>query len=162
MVVDATNTAASSNDGRPVVDWGIPVEIPDRVLHDLMNDPDTHIDVVVIRNGIILHAPGALNLGRTTRLANRAQRRTLRALYPTCAVADCTTHFTLCVIHHILWWRNGGPTNLNNLIPLCTHHHHAIHDHGWHIHLAPDRTLTITLPDGRTMTTGPPRTTTAA
>ncbi len=158
VVVDATDTATGSDDGRPVVDWGIPVEIPDRVLRDLYGQPDTTVDVVIVRNGIVLHAPGRLDLGRTTRLANRAQRRALRALYPTCAIAGCNTHFNLCAIHHVKWWEHGGLTDLANLIPICVLHHHRIHDRGWQISLTADRTLTITLPDGRIMTNGPPRT----
>ena len=59
----------------PVVEWPIPVEIPTRILAELAQDADVH--AVVVRNGVILHAPGELNLGRTTRLANRAQRRAL-------------------------------------------------------------------------------------
>lgn len=37
-------------------------------------------------------------------------------------------------------------------------HHHLVHEGGWQLHLAPDRTLTTTLPDQTTMTNGPPRT----
>ena len=33
----------------------------------------------------------------------------------------------------------------------------AVHTGGWQLHLADDRTLTITYPDQTTMTTGPPR-----
>ncbi len=162
VVVDATGAATGSNDGRPIVDWGIPVEIPDRVLYDLYGQPDTTVDVVIVRNGIVLHAPGQLDLGRSTRLANRAQRRALRALYTTCAIPGCGTHFNRCVIHHVTWWEHGGFTDLANLIPLCVLHHHKIHDQNWQITLTADRTLTVTLPDGRIMTTGPPHTRTAA
>ncbi len=158
VVVDATGAHPDSTGGEPVVDWGIPVEIPLRVLADLLDEPNTTVDAVVIRNGVILYAPGNVDLGRATRLANRAQRRALRALYPTCAVPGCARDFNQCVIHHIRWWRHGGRTDLVNLLPLCIRHHHDVHDSGWHLHLASDRTLTITLPDGTTMTTGPPRT----
>ncbi len=159
VVVDA---ATVDSDGRPLVDWGIPVEIPGRVLRDLYGHPDTTVDVVIVRNGIVLHAPGRLDLGRATRLANRAQRRALRALYATCAIPGCGTHFNLCAIHHVIWWEHGGLTDLANLIPICVLHHHKIHDHGWQMNLTADRTLTITLPDGRIMTNGPPHTKTAA
>ena len=52
---------------------------PQRVLAELAGDAD--VTAVVVRNGVVLHAPGELNLGRMTRLANRAQRRALRGLY---------------------------------------------------------------------------------
>ncbi len=135
--------------------WGLPVEIPHRVLIELFDRADVH--TVVVRNGAIVHAPGQLNFGRTTRLANSAQRRALRALYPTCGIPGCTARFDLCKIHHVHWWRHLGRTDLNNLLPICVKHHTLVHHGGWTIHLADDRTLTITLPDQTTMTTGPPK-----
>lgn len=138
----------------PTVDWGIPVEVPERVLLDLARTADAH--VVVVRNGVVLHAPGVLDLGRTTRLANSAQRRVLRALYATCAVPGCAVRYDNCHVHYVVWWRHGGFTDLANLVPLCSRHHGRVHKDGWLLSLAPDRTLTVTLPDGRVMTTGPP------
>jgi hypothetical protein len=151
---------ASTGSGPPPVDWPIPVEVPWRVLADLAGDADVH--AVVVRNGIVLYAPGTLDLGRTTRTANRAQRRALRGLYATCAIPGCSTHYDRCNLHHVIWWRHGGLTNLDNLLPLCSHHHHKVHDDGWTITLGANRELTIDFPDGRTMTTGPPRRRTAA
>ena len=151
-VLDAT---APDAHGHPTIDWGLPVELPARVLHDLLGV--AHIHPVVVRNGVVLYAPGALNLGRSTRLANRAQRRVLRALYPTCAIPGCEARFELCKIHHVIWWDDGGLTDLDNLLPLCSRHHHDVHDAGWQLKLTPDRHLTITYPDGTTQTTSPPR-----
>jgi hypothetical protein len=99
-----------------------------------------------------------LQLGRTTRLANRAQRRALRAMYPTCAIPGCTTPFDWCQIHHIDWWEHGGPTDIQNLVPVCVRHHHLVHDGGWTLRLDPTtRALTVTTPDGRATTHPPPR-----
>jgi hypothetical protein len=151
VVVDTTVAHPA---GGPIVDWGIPVEIPLPVLADLVGTADIH--AVIIANGAVLHAPGRLDLARTTRIANRAQRRALRALYPTCALPGCGVGFDYCKIHHITWWDNGGSTDLINLLPVCHRHHHAIHDHHWHVTLTADRTLTLTLPDGTRQTTGPP------
>ena len=86
-----------------------------------------------------------LQLGRTTRLANRAQRRALRAMYPTCAMPGCTTPFDWCQIHHIDWWEHGGSTDISNLLPICVRHHHLVHDGGWTLRLDPaTRELTVT------------------
>ncbi len=115
-----------------------------------------HVHPIIVRGGVVLHAPGCLDLGRTTRVANRAQRRALRALYRTCAIPGCDTRYDLCQLHHIIWWEHGGSTDLANLLPLCVRHHHAVHDHGWHLVLAADRTLTITYPDGTSESTGRP------
>jgi predicted restriction endonuclease len=65
--------------------------------------------------------------------------------------------FDYCKIHHVHWWRHGGPTNLQNLLPVCALHHTNIHHDGWTITLATDRQLTIDLPDGTRLTTGPPK-----
>jgi hypothetical protein len=149
VVVDVTSPAG------PVVDWGLPVELPWQILEDVFGAGDPA--VVVVRNGVVLHAPGQLDLGRSTRLASKAQRRALRALYPTCAVPGCTVRFRYTQPHHVLWWEHGGLTNFDNLLPLCDRHHHCVHDKGWSLRLRADRNLTITLPDGQVMSTGPPR-----
>ncbi len=39
-------------------------------------------------------------------------------------------------------------TNLDNLIPLCSVHHHEVHEGGWTLTLRRDRTITLTRPDG--------------
>jgi hypothetical protein len=152
VVLDAT---APDPAGLPTIDWGLPLELPLDVLHRCFDEG--HLTPIIVRNGVILHAPGVVNLGRTTRLANRAQRRALRALYPTCAIPGCDTRYELCKLHHVIWWEHGGRTDLDNLLPLCVRHHHAVHDQAWQLKLTPDRQLTITYPDGTTHTTGPPR-----
>ncbi|MEQ1701389.1 MAG: HNH endonuclease, partial [Ilumatobacteraceae bacterium] len=138
----------------PRVDWGLPVEVPYRVLVELFGEAD--VFTVIVRNGVVLHAPGELNLGRTTRLANRAQRRALRALYRGCGVPGCAVRFDRCKIHHVHWWRHAGRTDLENLLPLCPHHHTLVHTAGWVLTLGPNRELTLTLPDGTIHNTGPP------
>ena len=138
----------------PVAEFAIPVEIPPQVLATLAGTADIH--AVVVCNGVVLHAPGELNLGRSSRLANRAQRRALRGLYRTCGIPGCAVHYDRCKLHHIVWWRNGGRTDLANLLPVCPQHHANIHNDGWTIELGPNRELTLTLPDGTTHTTGPP------
>ena len=138
----------------PGVEFAIPVEIPARVIADLAGDAD--ISCVVVRNGVVLYAPGELDLGRTTRLANRAQRRALRGLYRCCAIPGCTVAYERCKLHHVIWWRNDGRTDLDNLLPVCSVHHAKIHHDDWHIELGPNRELTLRLPDGSVHTTGPP------
>jgi hypothetical protein len=158
VVIDTTTSDGASG---PVLDWGIPVEIPYRILTDMIGDQHVDVHAVVVRNGVIIHAPGDLNLGRTTRLANRAQRRALRALYSTCAIPGCRVRYDRCKLHHIIWWRNSGRTDLHNLLPVCPQHHARIHDAGWDIALGPNRELTITFPDGTIHNTGPPKRTAA-
>jgi HNH endonuclease len=68
----------------------------------------------------------------------------------------CAVGYDHCKLHHIRWWRNGGNTDLDNLIPLCSRHHGNMHNDGWVIELGPNRQLTLTLPDGTIHNTGPP------
>ncbi|WP_166657366.1 HNH endonuclease signature motif containing protein [Ilumatobacter fluminis] len=97
-----------------------------------------------------------LAAGRTVRHANRAQRRALRAMYRTCGFGDCDVAFDRCEMHHIVPWEHGGSTDLDNLIPLCSRHHHVVHEGDWALELAPDRTLTTRQPDGRVFTVSEP------
>jgi predicted restriction endonuclease len=89
-------------------------------------------------------------------LASQDQRRALRALYRCCAIPGCSVPYDQAKLHHITWWRHGGCTNLDNLIPLCSKHHANIHHDNWIIALGPNRELTLTLPDGTIHNTGPP------
>lgn len=59
-------------------------------------------------------------------------------------------------VHHITYYRHGGPTVLSNLVGLCWHHHHLIHDTGWHIEGDPGGRLTFRSSGGREMTSDPP------
>ena len=90
-----------------------------------------------------------IDVGRSKRLATVHQRRALEAIHPTCAIPDCEVIFDRCNVHHIDYWAKsdsggGGSTDLNNMIPLCSRHHHAAHEGGWKLELNPDtRELTI-------------------
>ena len=156
---NARSGSAFDNDAAagPHVDWGLPVELPWDVLRRMVATGEADIHAIVIRNGVVLHAPGRLDLGRTTRLANHAQRRALRALYPTCAVPGCCVRFEYTQAHHVIWWKRGGRTDFINLLPLCSKHHHLVHSEGWHLRLDESRNLTITLPDGTDSTNALPK-----
>ena len=79
-----------------------------------------------------------IDVGRSKRLATVHQRRALEAMHPTCAIPDCEVIFDHCNVHHIDYWENGGSTDLNNMIPLCSRHHHAAHEGGWKLKLDPE------------------------
>ena len=81
VVID---TRERDDAGGPVVDWGLPVELPIEVLLEMAQTGD--VAAVVVRNGVVIHAPGVLDLGRTTRLANA--RPAAGAAWPVPAVRD--------------------------------------------------------------------------
>lgn len=65
---------------------------------------------------------GAVNMYRSQRLANDKQRDLARAVQPVCAHPDCHHAADLCQVHHADAWKNGGETNVSNLVPLCRYH----------------------------------------
>jgi hypothetical protein len=105
------------------------------------------------------HQP--LGVGRRQRIVPRWLRRRLeRRDHHHCQFPGCDTTRRLHV-HHIVHWADGGPTTLENLLLLCSFHHHVIHDRDWAISgTAPDHQ--ITTPDGMPTTvpclTGDPTT----
>jgi hypothetical protein len=74
-----------------------------------------------------------LDLGRKTRLFTPAQRTALTARDQGCAFPNCTIPAPWCEAHHITYWSQDGPTNLNNGVLLCSAHHHLIHKEQWTI-----------------------------
>jgi hypothetical protein len=139
VIVDwATVTSGEFHDGSICETADGAVLPPESVRRLLCNGRIT--PVFLDSNGV------PFNLGRTVRHANRKQRRALRAIYRGCGFPGCDVPFAYCEIHHITPWELGGATDLQNLIPICSRHHHVVHEGGWALHLAPDRTLTVTQP----------------
>lgn len=99
---------------------------------------------------VVLDGDGIpLDVGRAKRLATKEQRIALRSMYRTCAIDGCDSHFDRCHIHHLIEWDEWGATDLDNLLPLCSFHHHRAHEGRWRLQLDPStRQLTVTLPDG--------------
>jgi hypothetical protein len=73
-----------------------------------------------------------------------------------CRYKGCDRPAAWCEGHHVRPWITDGPTNLNNLVLLCTRHHHLLHRPGWDAKLLPDATFEVTDPKGRVFTTKPP------
>ena len=59
-------------------------------------------------------------------------------------------------IHHVIFFSHGGPTRSDNLLGLCWHHHHLVHEGGWQLVGDANADIKGTGPDGRVWTTGPP------
>lgn len=94
-----------------------------------------------------------LDLGRSTRTANRAQRRALvRRDGDCCTFPGCTTRVGLAA-HHVVHWTECGPTDIDNLALLCRFHHRLHHEGGYIIRM-PDGRPRFFRPDGRPI--GPP------
>ena len=67
-------------------------------------------------------------VGRKQRFATEAQRAALIIRDKHCI--GCGRSAAWCEAHHILEWSRGGPTDIDNLVLVCTSCHHSIHDDG--------------------------------
>jgi hypothetical protein len=107
-----------------------------------------------------------LSHGRSAILDYGTATRTIPApLYNALVVRDrhcrfpgCDRPHHWCESHHIQPWQAGGPTQLANLVLLCSRHHHLLHTPHWHTKLLPDTTLETTNPTGHVHTSHPPAT----
>jgi len=78
---------------------------------------------------------------RAQRFFTPTQRRAILARDRGCQAPGCTIPAVYCQIHHITEWFNGGPTNTDNAITLCAHHHAAVHNEKWTIRKHQDLTF---------------------
>ncbi len=68
-----------------------------------------------------------LDIGRKDRLCNANQVRAVIARDRTCRFPGCSHTVTASKIHHAQHWENGGPSDIDNLVMLCWHHHQHVH-----------------------------------
>ena len=83
--------------------------------------------------GAIYDTKGALLWqGYSKRFATEAQMSALIARYGGCF--HCKAHPDMCQAHHIRPVSQGGPTNIDNMVPICWDCHQKVHRYGWQIH----------------------------
>ncbi|MBB5913642.1 hypothetical protein BJY24_002509 [Nocardia transvalensis] len=82
---------------------------------------------------VLDHAGLPLHLGRTKRLASRAQRMALIAALRGCSRPGCDAPASLCAVHHVQDYGKGGQTDIGNLTLACDACHALVHDGpgGW-------------------------------
>ncbi len=95
-----------------------------------------------------------IGIGRAGRTVPRWLRRRILHRDTTCRFPGCTR--PIRHIHHIEHWSQGGPTNSSNLLGVCWHHHHLVHEGHWSITGNADTHITFTSPHGRTLPSRPP------
>jgi len=64
-----------------------------------------------------------------------------------CTFPGCDARWFLHA-HHIRHWGRGGPTDLDNLVLVCTFHHKLVHEYGWHVELDSRDVVTWRRPGG--------------
>ena len=148
VVIDL-HTLRSGLHEHSIVRTGHEAELPLETIRRMACEAEI-IPVVLNSKGVVI------DIGRASRLATRYQRKAIEAMYSHCAIPDCKVPIAQCQPHHIVYWRDDGPTDMNNLVPLCPHHHRNVHEGNWRLKLSvPNRVLTVTYPDGHVSTACP-------
>ena len=97
---------------------------------------------------MIEHDGKPLSVGRRTRAIPPALRRALRSRDRGCRFPGCT-HTHHLHAHHIQHWAHGGPTEIGNLVQLCSYHHKLVHEGGYRVRVRAGNGLEFRRPDGR-------------
>jgi hypothetical protein len=98
-----------------------------------------------------------VGVGRRMRALPAALRDLLDLLHQRCRGPDCDRPATWTDAHHHRPWADGGPTDVDNLIPLCRAHHRLL-DRGWQTtHDPATGEATWTDPSGRALHVAPHR-----
>jgi hypothetical protein len=96
-----------------------------------------------------------LHVGRAHRTAPPRLRKALEVRDQHCAAPGCRIDPTRCEAHHVHEWERGGGTDLDNMLLLCTRHHHAVHEGRMSIRRRPEHPPGH--PDHWQLTPPPPR-----
>jgi hypothetical protein len=88
-----------------------------------------------------------LDIGRSSRVITPAMRKALVLRDGGCRFPGCGRPASRTDAHHIIHWRDGGPTAMWNLLLLCRFHHHKCHEGGWTIKRLDDGDFRFEPPD---------------
>jgi hypothetical protein len=76
-----------------------------------------------------------LGLGSKERCFTPLQRKAITARDGGCIIPGCTSPAHWSEIHHVIPWRHGGETHVDNGVLLCWYHHRTIDTSGWNIRM---------------------------
>jgi hypothetical protein len=105
----------------------------------LLLDPRGHLDAISALERVV-----PLSMRKTITIRDHGRCR-----FPGCRHA-------IREVHHITYWQHGGKTTTDNLVGLCSHHHHLVHDKGWTLSGDPNCRLTFNDPQKREWHSDPP------
>lgn len=98
-----------------------------------------------------------VSVGRTQRTLPPWLRELMHLLHQRCRGPDCDRPAVRAEAHHLDAWAQGGESDLNRTIPLCSKHHDLVTNGGWRVEMDPDTGVcTWTSPTGRVVRTEPP------
>ncbi|MGE0881045.1 MAG: HNH endonuclease [Acidimicrobiia bacterium] len=96
-----------------------------------------------------------LELCRATRVVSASQFTALVLRDGGCRFPGCGRMARHTQAHHIWAWEDGGPTNLDNLVLLCSRHHHRCHAMRYETKLLPNGEFHVAEHDGTTLVSTP-------
>ena len=146
----AATTTAGASDGPA----SVRPELARHVLCELEDGPALAIETArrlacdCALVGLVDDAQGEpLSVGRRSRAIPPSLKRALKARDKGCRFRGCP-HTRYTEGHHVQHWANGGETKLGNLITLCHHHHHLVHEGGYRIEVTDDGVFRFLDPKG--------------
>ena len=105
---------------------------------------------------ILRAADGApLAFGRARYTVPRPLFKQIAARDGGCRFGNCRRPVMWTEAHHITWWERHGPTDYQNLVLLCSKHHHMIHQLDLTLTWVDGWDLEVHWPDGRTVRSRP-------
>ena len=140
--LDAITSTANSGGGKPFADITVVAHIDNdtgRLVAEIAGGDPLPPSVLEEINcnarfkGAVYDTKGALLWqGYSRRFVTQTQMDALIARYGGCF--HCKAHPDMCQAHHIEPVSQGGPTNIDNLVPICWDCHQKVHRYGWQIH----------------------------
>ncbi len=94
-----------------------------------------------------------VDTGITRRRPSTAERRRVEAENPTCVHPGCRMPASQSDIDHRVPWAERQETRVDNLAPLCRHHHRIKHEAGWSYQAVANGDYVFTTPLGHSYTT---------
>ncbi|WP_158252791.1 HNH endonuclease signature motif containing protein [Cryobacterium sp. N21] len=85
------------------------------------------------------HTGTILHLGTSNRFFTASHRRALAARDGGCVIPGCTVPPHLTQVHHVVPWRQGGLTDIDNAVLICNAAHSSIDTSGWDIDMRDGR-----------------------
>jgi hypothetical protein len=143
LAVDAAMLGAKDCCGSTVSGYSMPASSMDAFLCDSMIQR------------FVMNGSEPLDIGRASRTVPLPMFRAVAKRDGGCRHPGCDRKVAWCDAHHVRWWRRQGETRLDNLVLLCSRHHHLIHRPGWQVKLLPDGTVEVTTPAGKVLTSEP-------
>ncbi len=157
FVVAHVALSALVQDSDEATDSGELTELAGELEHDGLIDTETarriacDATMVVALDDEVGHT---MYEGRARRFPTGAQRREVMRRDRRCRFPGCNA-VTFTNIHHIVPWKPGGRTDLDNICLTCRHHHGVVHRKGWTMSGNANEELTFRAPNGRVMTSRP-------